>query len=232
MSNEKDYRDIVDECAGTRVDLDTVLHPTFSGLKKAFSILFEDYGYSKSDFKRLSDSVYYQGGYPSPDSRAKEAALADQVCKLLNLQHIVGRKTLARYFEDHGVKIEFIENFVPESFLSSFSPDDEKDFLHALQSAGIPESDITDKRSDMLQVLLNRAQNLQKEICQTADTIKVDAAEEVESRFKIKKSNFIKAVNLAAVKMRRGEGPMLEKIESLHDSQDNLNQALEPLEKN
>lgn len=230
--SDQEYSDIINECAETRVDLDTVLHPTFSGLKKAFSILFEDLGYAKSDFKRLSDSVYYQGGYPSPTSPAKEVALANQVCKLLHLQMIVGRKTLAKYFEDRGVKIEFTEDFIPESFLSSFSNDDEEEFLHALQSAGIPESDIVDDRAKMLNVLLNRAQNLQKEICQTADTIKVDAAEEVETRFKIKKHNFVKAVNLAAIKMRRGEGPMLEKIENLHDSQDNLNQALEPLEKN
>jgi hypothetical protein len=230
--SEQEYSDIVSECAETRVDLDTVLHPTFNGLKKAFSILFEDFGYTKSDFKRLSDSVYYQGGYPSLTSPAKEVALADQVSKLLRLQKIAGRTTLIKYFEDRGVKIEFVDDFVPESFLSSFSNDDDKDFTEALQSAGIPTSDIVDSRSKMLKVLLDRAQNLQKEICQTADTIKVDAAEEVETRFKIKRPHFVKAVNLAAVKMRRGEGPMLEKIENLHDSQDNLNQALEPLEKN
>jgi hypothetical protein len=230
--SELGYSDFVDECAQTRVDLDTILHPTFSGLKKAFAILFGDLGYSKSDFKRLSDSVYYQGGYPSPTSPAKEVALADQVSKLLHLQKLSGRTVLLNYFKEMGIKIEFEEDFVPESFLSSFSNEDEEDFVHALESAGIPKSDIIDKRSEMLLVLLNRAQQLQKEICQTADTIKVDAAEEVESRFKIKKPHFVKAVNLAAVKMRRGEGPMLEKIENLHDSQDNLNQALEPLEKN
>jgi hypothetical protein len=226
---EKTYPDVVDECAQTRVDLDTILHPTFSALKKAFVVLFGDHGWSKSDFKLLADMIYYQGGYPTPDSPAKEFALASKVGKILLMQDFIGRNDFRKYLEDQGITITINDNLMDGPFLASLSPEDEKEFTEALKEGGVDET--IDHKSDMLGILLTRAHALQAEICQDADTIKIDAAELVETQFKIKKGNFVKAVGLAAVKMRRGEGPMLEKIETLHDNQENLNDALKPLEK-
>lgn len=225
---EQTYKDIVEECATTRVDLDTILHPTFGALKTVFHLLFEDYGYTKGDFKRLSDSVYYQGGYPSPTSPAKEYAQAESIGKLLQLHNLIGRKTMIGYLEDFGVSVTFTTDFIPKEFLSAFSPDNDKKFAEACGEAGI---EIEDDRVGMLQALVDRAQQLQKEICNTADTISVEAAEIVEAQFKIAKPNFIKAVGLAATRQRRGEGVMLEKIENMNDGMDNLTQALEVLTK-
>jgi hypothetical protein len=220
------YEDIVQKCAGTRRDLDTILHPTFNELKKAFEIVFSEFGFGKGDFKRLSDMVYYQGGYPSENSPAKEAALADQVASVLKMEYMLGRTNFIEHMNERGISLEIAAD-LPANVKYTLSTDDEKELAEHFAGAGI--QGVPDKRLDVLQVLIDRAQELQAEICQTADTIKVDAAEKVEAQFKIQKGSFVKAVSIAAVKLRSGEGKMAEKLDQYLVKLENQESAVEPL---
>lgn len=228
--DKKTYEELVQECAEIRRDLDVVLHPIFGSLKKAFEVAWGSLGYTKSDFKRLSDLVYYQGGYPQPDSLPKEVVLADTVAKALELEKYLGRNILRLLLEDRGITITFTDEVIPKGFIGDLNDKEEASLKDGWAGAGL-DGEVPNDRFEVLKRLIDRAQTLQKEICETADTIKVDAAEVAESEHKIAKGNFVKAVGLAAIKLRRGEGPMLEKIEAIHDAQENMNQALEPLEK-
>lgn len=224
---EKTYEEIVSECAETRRDLDVVLHPQFNALKKAFKIFFERHGFIGSDFKRLSDLVYYQGGYPSPTTPAKEQVLADQVASALKLEDAIGREVLRKLLAERGIKIEFIEWIGSDVTLSD---DETKELADASGEAGIDNLSTTNAH-EALKTLVDKAQKLQATICQTADTIKVEAAAVVEEKFKIKKSNFVKAVNLAAVRLKRSQGVMEEKVDQLEENLENLQDAIEPLKK-
>lgn len=224
---EKKYEDYVQECAATRRDLDTILHPTYGELKKAFELVFGEHGFGKGDFKRLADMVYYQGGYPSENSPPKEVALADDVARVLHLENILDRDTFKEYLKERGIEVK-LTTVVERDGTWSLESDKEDDLKNYLAGAGIQGSPPR-MYHEFLNTLVDRALEMQKEICQTADTIKVDAAAEVETKFKIKKGSFIKAVNLAAVKLRKGEGKMAEKLDEYLEKLENQEEAVEPL---
>ena len=218
------YEDTVQECSETRRDLDVVLHPTFKHLKKAFSLIFAGDGMNGTDFKRLSDFTYYQGGYPSPDSPAKESSLAFQIANVMRLEELLEKRNFSSYLGAEGVSVEYVKRPGEDYFISD---DDLSKLTEAWQGGGI-DSEIPAKKSEALKLLLERAQSLQSEICQTADTIK-DTGVEVEDKFKIKKGNFIKAVGLAALRLKKGDGAMGEKVDDAIDNAENLIAAVQPL---
>jgi hypothetical protein len=227
MANEaKTYEDFVIASGEVKRDLDVVYNPTFQALKKAFSIIFDTAGMNGSDFKRLSDMQFYQGGRPSPDSPPKENQLALQVARLIQLEELAGKRNFINFLEAQGITVDFkAGSTIPTDYL--VSKDDEKKLLKAWQGAGI-DSSIPNDRVEALGLLLNRSQNLQNEICDIQDGLKVES-EEVEDKFKIKKGNFMKAVGLHALKLRKGDGAAGEKVDDVVDGAENLILAMEPL---
>ena len=223
----KEYGAIVDECANTRTELDTVLHPQMRALKNAFGILFASAGYAPADFKKLNDMVYYQGGYPNPTSEPKEVDLANLVAVVLKLEFMIGCDRFSKLLAYRGIKINIDSEF-PNSEYDDLNSDDleaiDNEFKAADIVTGVPSD-----RYDALNDLVNRGQELQREICQKANTIKKAAAAEVKERFEIKKPNFIRTVKLASVGIRKGEPAMRTKIGELHKDQENLEKAIVPL---
>lgn len=226
---EKSYEDLVLECAETRRDLDVVHHPMMTALKKAFRAAFEADGFGGSDFKRLSDLVYYKGGYPSPESPPKTDALADDFARSIKLCSVIGHEAIVRRLRDvHGIDVVLRSDPIKLGPVS-VDHDEADDFEDNLATAGISKSEIPADKLTLLKLMVDAAQALQAEICQLADTIKVDGAEEAENKYEIKKSNFVRAVGLMATKLRRGEGPMAEKIDKIEDDHINLERAIEPM---
>lgn len=227
MAAEPNYEDIINECAETRRDLDVVLHPIYGYLKKVFEITWSSVGFTKSDFKRYADMVYYQGGYPRPDSLPKAQVLADQVAAMIKLEEYAGKHQFADLLKARGIVVGNSES--PEAeYRGALTDKEEKALKEAWEGAGI-DKDINNDRFEILEILIDKAMKIQKTICEQADTIKVDAADMVESTFKIKKSHFIKAVGLATVKLRKGEGAMAEKVDDIIDNNANLEDAIKPL---
>lgn len=218
------YEDTVQECAETRRDLDVVLHPTFKHLKKAFALIFAADGMTGADFKRLSDFQYYQGGYPSQSTPPKESNLAVQMANVMRLEELIDKKNFASFLGAQGVSVDFVRPMDPNWFISD---DDLSKLVEAWSGSGIDET-LPETKAEALKFLLDRAQSLQSEICETADTIK-DTSLEVEEEFKIKKGNFIKAVNLAALRLKKGDGAMGEKVDDAIDNAENLIAAVQPL---
>lgn len=218
------YHDTVQECAETRRDLDVVLHPTFGHLKKAFALIFAADGMTGADFKRLSDFQYYQGGYPSETTPPKESNLAFQVANVMRLEKLVGKQNFAGFLATQGVSVQDVMSMDPNWLMSE---ENLEKLVKAWAGSGI-DADLPETKDAALTLLLERAQALQSEICKTADTIK-DTAEEVEEEFKIKKTNFIKAVSIASLRLKKGDGAMGEKVDDAIDNAENLIAAVQPL---
>lgn len=225
MTTEKTYEDYVIEAGEAKRDLDVVLTPIFRHLKAAFGLMFLNDGMSGTDFKRLSDMKYYQGGYPSQSSPPKEYAMAVAVANLLKMEEGLGTRNLASFLGALGIRVEVMNPISPNYTLST---EDEKKLRSAWEGAGIDREIPTDK-PEALELMLDRAQNIQSEICESSDSFRVEAASEVEDKFKIKKPNFMKAVNLQAIKLKRGPGIMGEKLDDVVDDMENLDSALAPL---
>jgi hypothetical protein len=220
------YEDKISEAAEKKRDADVVLHPTFRHLKQAFSLIFAGAGMNGSDFKRLSDFQYYQGGYPSPTTPPKESSLAYQLANIAKLEGLIEKDNFANFVKAEGVKLQVeFASAIPEEWM--VSKDDEKKLREAWEGAGIDVA-LPNKRSEVLTLLLDRSQKLQAEICETNDFIK-DLAETVEEKFQIKKTNFMKVVALAALRLRRGDGVMGEKVDTMVDVAENFITAVEPL---
>lgn len=220
---DQTYEDYVLRSGEAKRDLEVVYNPIFKHLKTAFSIMFSSEDFSGADFKRLSDMRYYQGGYPSPNTPPKEHALARQVAAIITLEDCVEKREFVAFLGTMGISCEQKK---PVSADYLVSKDDEKKLREAWEGAGIDKEIPTD-RKEALKLMLDRAQNLQKEICEVSDSIRVNAAEEVEDKFKIRKPAFLKAVSLTAVKLRRGEGIMGEKLDAVVDSAENLIDAVQ-----
>lgn len=213
----QEYDELVEEAAETRRFLDEELHPQFASLKKVFESVFPEF--SGSAFKLLSDITYYQGGYPSENSPARGATVAKGILDALFLTKMVGNdqifKLVGMTLKDHI--------HPPDDALVLPDKADIKDHWGQVMSTEIPMH-----RYELLKALLKRAQELQKEICQAADSIKVDAAEKAEKMGILKKS-FMKTVSLAAMKKKGKVGQMAEKVEETREAAENLIKAIENL---
>lgn len=163
------YKELLTEAADMRVNINNEMWPQFKDLAARFKALFGNYGFKPGDFKLISDLVYYQGGWPTENTKAKEQALAEKVATALKLEKAIGRETLRMLLEEQGVTVE------------------------AVAAVG------DDSSRQQLKDMVDAAQRLQKEICEAADSIKEDMAERAKSEFSIEPKNFIKAVNIAAV---------------------------------
>jgi len=221
------YEDFVLEAGEVKHDLDVVYNPTMRALKTAFSLIFETANCNGTDFKRLSDMQFFQGGRPSANSPPKENFLAIQVANLIKLEHLIDKGNFLQYMANAGVRVEFEDDsiFVPDDYV--ISKTDEKKLLNAWHGAGI-DSSIPESRKEALNLLLTRAQSLQNKISDIQDGLKV-TAEKVENDFQIKKTNFMKAAGLHAIKLKSGAGKAGEKLDDAVDGAENLLTALEPL---
>lgn len=219
------YEDKITEGAEKKRDLDVVLVSAFRNLKAAFTLVFGDQNMSGSDFKRLSDFQYYQGGYPSPTTLPKESNVAFQVSNAVRLEELVGKDNFWKYCSQHGVTVDTSLKLPRE--MPILSKEDEKKLKDAWYGAGFDYA-IPESRDGVLRALLEKAQKLQAEICETNDFVK-ELAEVVEEEFKIKKGNFMKAVNLAALRLKKGPGAMGEKLDDVVMSAENLIEAVDPL---
>jgi hypothetical protein len=218
------YEEAVIESGEIKRDLDVVYGPTLKALKTAFSLIYQTAGVTGADFKRLNDMQFYQGSIPTAGAPAKEHVLAMAVANLMRLENSIEKDNFKKFLAQFGVSIDTIQD-IPEDFI--IAKDDEKKLLNAWQGAGI-DSSIPKNRAEVLTLLLDKGQKIQREICEIQEALKAKA-EIVEEDHKIKKANFTKAVSLHALKLKSGAGKAGEKVDDAVEGAENLIEALAPL---
>lgn len=227
MSDEKTYEHVVDDCAKTRSYLDIILHPMYSELKKAFEIIFAQHGFSGKDLKRLVDMVHYQGGYPSENSPPKEVELADIVASVIKMEQVLGRKNFVDYLAERGISVR-VTVPLPLDETYHLTVEEDQEVVQRLAASGHSEPLPTTLVRALAQ-LVEWGNALQTEICGMSDSVKIDAAAEVEEKFNIKKSSFMTAVKLASLKLSKDEDKMNEKLLEYLELLQNKEDAVEPL---
>ena len=175
------YKELLEQAADLHTNINKEMWPQFKDMAKRFSQLFPSF--KSSDFKLLSDLVYYQGGWPSENTKAKEQVLAERVATALKLEEVIGRETLQLLLREQGIEVRVVD------------------------SVGNPE------QRGQLKDMIDAAQRLQKEICDAADVIKEDLAEKAKDEFSIEPKNFMQAVRIAAIGNREKIREKIETVE-------------------
>lgn len=216
------YVDLVSENAETRLHLDSVLHRRYGRMKKIFETIFP----FKGKFLKLAvDLKYYQGGYPSETSPPRSEALADHVASCLHVLELLGEDQFKQLLAQRGIQVTVQSNPIYAEPLGSDAREIVGTEWVEAELPGQPGRD----RLAILKTLFETGLTLQREICQEADTIKIDGANAAKDRFKIEKPNFIKAVRLGAMQRRRGLEKMQAQLQKTEAIAANLAPALDPL---
>jgi|WetSurMetagenome_2_1015567.scaffolds.fasta_scaffold01141_14 hypothetical protein len=192
MENREKYVEYVDACSTVRYEINSQLYDQGIGPIKKLSE--EILGLPKPHYKLIHDMLYYKGGYPKDDSPSRLNDFLDRFIALYKyfefLDHV---DEIENYLNNAGITIN-LKNKIQDEHL-----DFPEDILQKWETA-FPDEDINlfNTTKKFLDKLLDRSLALQVDICQLADSIKIDTAEKVEEECKIKKPYFLKAVSARA----------------------------------
>lgn len=215
----KEYVELVEDSATIRVELDEVIRPRYSAIKKIVKRLFKQ---KPAFFKFAVDMQYYQGGYPKAESPAKIKPFAEKLSHLVMIYEATEKlENLNTFLAQYGIKVARLES-AENPYLAPITFDEKAQTLwdnNIGRDAKTP--------ADAIRILLAEALDVQKEICETADKVSVEAAAKAESDFGLKKGSFMKAVGVKVADIKKGEGDA--KLAALDENITNLEQAIEPL---
>ena len=78
-----------EEALSIRKNLNTVLWKDYNKLQKVFTKIFNEE--DKGVLKKISDMNYYQGGYPTENSKPKIEVLFRDVAAIVKYFYVMGR---------------------------------------------------------------------------------------------------------------------------------------------
>jgi hypothetical protein len=193
------YVDKVDECSKVRREINDDLYK--KGMNPLQKIAFYLCGISPREYKQIHDMNYYKGGYPNEDSPPKLHVFLDKFIAIIKWFQFLGWfDRIDSYLKKAGITITIAEPIINEEIHEDYKHDkkDYKKFIHAWTQL-YPEQEPSNKFGTVFDVMnecLERSYDLQKDICDLADSIKIDGAKVVETECEILKPYFTKAVML------------------------------------
>jgi hypothetical protein len=216
MEKEEVFKKTLEESAAIRVDIDTNLHPEMSKLSKMFSLVFPEE--KKKNFKFIKDMIYYQGGYPNPNSPPRIESLLEKFADVYKFFSFINKENeIKSFLSKFGIEI----NMKIDMSNDDFVPNDD---FKTLWNQVFENEPIPRNTRDVFKALLDQGTSLQSEICNEADKIKIDNAKLVEEQCKIKKKHFIKSTKIKARELRNKD--ITKEIEKFNED---LNQAEESI---
>ena len=179
MDNKEVYTTKLDESGETRKILNEVHHATMKTLQKKFEAVT---GHSPKLFALAKDMLYYTGGYPKDTSRAKLDVMIDKIAQI---------SKILTFLKEDAILNEYCRRYGIEIKVTSPLEDKETDYEGKQQFT-----------STAAEQMMGDAMTTQGTICKLADTIKIDAAEEVTRKCGILGPHFVSAVNLKYKQMK------------------------------
>lgn len=152
-------------------------------------------------FKYAADLLYYKGGYPNENSPPRDEEMADQIASALWIFKAINNPKLLQLFKDRGITIEFDKE--PNDVVSNGSE---------------------------IGNLLEKACEIQGEICSSSNEIKKHGAKQAEDEFNIPKPNFMKAVSISARNKLSGRKYFKKALDKALDISERFPEAVQPLE--
>lgn len=194
MSFDETFKQVVETCAETRHEINSVLWKRMGAIQSAMAILF---GKEKKWYAELNNAYHYrEGGYPGPNSAPRHESAADKVAIMFLVLEKAGHEGLvADYLRNaYGLQLTRVSD---EHAVTRLSRPD----LDALKDLEV-DVDLTLSDDALYKYLLDVMDNLQTEICQKADSIKIDSFEGLKEAFpekKLEKGRFVRTVNAKAL---------------------------------
>lgn len=216
-------QDEFDEAVGIRKELNSVHWKEYERLSTVFAVLFNE---SKSTLKFISDLNYYQGGYPSETSPPRINSIFEKVGTAARFYDVRGKlDEINLILSSHGFELVRTNPDTSIVTMSDKRIDDDKKAIKAYEELGMVDSDVQGMPDQVIEKFLERTMELQRTICQMADSIKIDLFEQANVKLpEIGKSGFVSAVNSVASKQlkesrKKDTNPLvtrvLEKVETL-----------------
>jgi len=230
MKEKEFFNEKVQEGASIRVELSEILWKAMNQAKIVFNSLVPF-----KNFSNVKTFLYYKGGYPKPDSPPK---INEHIKKLAHYYWIVKfldfkeeYEKIHEVFQNFGLQITEIEPIVPLSSIDDKKQ--EKKVKRALLKLGFEENEIENlllDKKELLRKILQIALELQCEICEKSDKIKIDLADEVKETCEVPKSTFLKAVDLQAKKIKLDQEKYKELIKKIKEKIEIEREIIEDLE--
>ena len=171
IKNVKIYQEKLDESIEIRKEINEELWTEMKSLSKSF---FETTGCTNKEFISVKNHLYYKGGYPNENSRARLENTVENFVSLCRILDFLGRTDdLNEYLKTYGLKIEILNPMKKDKLI-----------INAANK------------------IMNKALELQAIICEKADIIKITNAQEIDEQCEIIKNHFIKEVNLNVKKQK------------------------------
>jgi hypothetical protein len=230
MKQENLYVNQVDKCSKVRYEINEDLYK--KGMNPLQKIAFYLVGIETHDYKLIHDMNYYKGGYPKEETPPKLHTFLNKFIVVVKWFQFMGWfEKIDKYLREAGISIVITMPIEDGEIFQDYKGNskDSKKFIKAW-SRIYPEQEPETKFKTVRAVMdecLERSYDIQKDICDLADSIKIDAAGNVESECEILKPHFMKAVVLKYKENKNAErGKGIEKeikmvkagIENLEDA--------------
>lgn len=232
--NVKQYKELLEKHGLTRHKLDHDLWRRYHAVRQVFALTYA-VPRKLCDFKFMADLDYYEGGYPLPSSPAKLDVFVRQVATTFLMWSMLGRTDdLNKRLAVFGCRlVDTKDNHWPKPTCAlkriPLDAKGQKKVARAWKRA-FGDKAMPTKDADFLGALLAEAEKLQHEICQLADTIKINGADEAKAKHGIEKGNFKLAVTIEASKLaqKKRKDSLLSKVKDKRIK--NLTRAIIPFE--
>jgi len=196
MKNKELYKQEVDDGSQIRYDINENYYSKLNKLAKLYRLIFKR---RSKEFKQAHDINYYKGGWPKPNTPSKAYMLAEMVANVFTLIEFANLENdFKAHLQNKGINVDFQSS--KGSWFNEIDLNLETKKGRKIKELWIDvfnsTDDMSDSGKDILQLLLNKASLIQKDICTLADVIRIEKAPMVEVECEIKAFNYTKAVNL------------------------------------
>lgn len=224
MTFESMLKQTVEKSAETRYKLNEYHWPKLNGIQKVMAEVFH---IPLSWVKNLHQAWYYKnGGYPGPDSPPRFDPPTRKMAEMyVMLNHIGKGHYIENVLSDYGLKLEIVE---PTKFEFSLTDLDDK-FSKWLDESELDinfNSPLSDE--EIFDYFLEAMEEVQADICGMADSIKIDAYNDINIKFpkKLKKNKFLNVVKIKA-QSKKDNIKALKSKDETQEMNDNENHSLD-----
>jgi hypothetical protein len=214
MTFESALQQAVEKSSETRFELNTYHWPKLSAIQNVMAQVF---GIPLSFVKNLHQAYYYRnGGYPSENSPPRYDPPARKAAEMYIMLSMIGKEGyIENIFKEYGITISFDTqpemNFDLRGVEDDFSKHLEKSEMDINFNGPLSDEEIFD-------YFLEAMTEVQADICNMADSIKIDAFEKIDKQFpkKLKKNKFLNVVKIKAAQKQSEEKAEKQKGETVH----------------
>lgn len=222
MKNKQIFVKLLNKGSTIRLETD-VQWGIFYNVKKMFDTVWPDHS---GHFKVVNDWIYYLGGgWPKDDSKGRMEQALDHFATAYIFLTIAGRgKMVEDHLRKYGISVRLDGDMIDAQIFNLTKT--QKESIKKFWDKTFPGEQMPKNSVELLTILINKGQELQREICQLADKVKIGLVKQAELQCDIKKSNFMQCVTLQKLNRPKKEKRfkkaktrvMEEKVQNLSDA--------------